>query len=63
MSLPPPNYGKPSLLNFAETEELLRNFGNLLIHVLADAKWSDLCGKTGLEWDALDLAGNFMTHW
>ena len=63
LSLPAPNYGKPSLLNFAETEELLRNFGNLLIHALATADWSDLSGKTGVEWDALDLAGKYMTHW
>jgi oligopeptidase A len=63
MSLPPPNYGKPSLLNFAETEEVLRNFGNLLMHILAESQWSDLCGKNGIEWDALDLAGNFMTQW
>lgn len=63
LSLPVPNYGKPSLLSFAEAEEVLRNFGNLLIHVLAESDWSDLSGKSGIEWDALDLAGNFMTHW
>jgi oligopeptidase A len=63
LSLPAPNYGKPSMLSFAETEELLRNFGNLLIHVLANGEWSDLSGKTGVEWDALDLSGRFMAHW
>jgi oligopeptidase A len=63
MSLPPPNYGKPSLLSFAETEELLRNFGNLLMHILSAGEWSDLSGKAGVEWDAIDLAGNFMTQW
>jgi len=51
------------MLNFAETEELLRNFGNLLIHILASNEWSDLSGKTGVEWDALELSGKFMTHW
>ena len=34
MALPPPNYGKPSLLNFSEAKEVLRNFGGLLQHVL-----------------------------
>ena len=65
LSLPVPNYGKPSLLNIAETEEILRNFGNLLVHVCSatSCKWADLSGKTGLEWDVLDVAGLFMTHW
>lgn len=65
LSLPIPNYGKPSLLNVAETEEILRNFGNLLVHVCSSkvCKWTDLSGRTGLEWDVLDLGGNFMTHW
>ncbi len=56
-------YGKPSLLSFAEVHELLRNMGNMLIHLLSDTDWSDLSGKTGIEWDALEVASNFMTHW
>ena len=64
MSLPVPNYGKPSLLNMSEVEELLRNFGNLLFHMCStNSDYSDLCGKGGLEWDVLDLPGYFMTHW
>ena len=65
LSLPVPNYGKPSLLNIAETEEILRNFGNLLVHMCSskDCKWSDLSGRFGLEWDVADLAGLFMSHW
>ena len=65
LSLPIPNYGKPSLLNIAETEEILRNFGNLLAHVCSTkiSKWSELSGRTGLEYDVLDLAGMFMIHW
>ena len=29
LSLPVPNYGKPSLLNLAEVEEVFRHFGNI----------------------------------
>ena len=65
LSLPIPNYGKPSLLNIFETEELLRNFGNLLVHVCSSrtVKWGDLSGRTALERDVIDFAGSFMTHW
>ncbi len=56
-------YGKPSLLSFSEVHELLRNTGSILIHLLSSNEWADLCGKTGVEWDALDVAPNFMTHW
>lgn len=63
MSLSPPNYGKPSLLNFFEVKELLRNFGSLLQHLLCENEFSDTCGKIGLEWDALDFVSNFMAEW
>lgn len=63
LSLPQPGYGKPSLLNFAEVDELLRNIGSMLVHLLSAGRWSDTCGKTGVEWDALDVAPRFMTHW
>ncbi len=59
----PPGYGKPSLLSFGETQELLRNFGSLLQHILCESDYADTCGKTGLEWDAIDFVGFFMTHW
>ena len=63
MSLPPPGYGKPCLMSFAEVHELLRNVGSMLIHVLSSTQWADLSGKTGIEWDALEVAPLFMTHW
>jgi Zn-dependent oligopeptidase len=33
------------------------------MHILSAGEWSDLSGKAGVEWDAIDLAGNFMTQW
>jgi oligopeptidase A len=63
LSLPTPAYGKPSLLNLAEVHELLRNVGNMLLHMLSTDPWAELSGKTGVEWDAMEVASNFMTHW
>ena len=63
LSLPNPGYGKPCLLNFEEARELLRLFGNLLLHTCANGAWSDVCGHNGIEQDAVDIAENFMTEW
>ncbi len=36
----------------------------MLVHLLSDhSRWSDLTGKTGLEWDALEVVPQFMTQW
>ena len=59
-----PNYGKPALLSMEEVEEVLRNFGNMLQHMLSNqGKWSEMCSKAGQEWDVLDLPGFFMQNW
>ena len=63
LSLPNPGYGKPCLLNFEEARELLRLFGNLLLHTCATGAWSEVCGHNGIEQDAVDIAENFMTEW
>ena len=63
MSLAPPNYGKPSLMNFFEAKEFLRVMGNVLQHILSRNEYSDNCGKLGMEWDALDFVGYFMAEW
>jgi oligopeptidase A len=63
LSLSAPNYGKPSLLSFNEVQEVLRNMGSLIQHMLSGSEWSDLSGKQGIEWDALEFVGLFMTHW
>ena len=63
-SLPMPNYGKPSLLSLNEVEEVFRNFGNMLFHMVSNqTDWSSLSYKGGLEWDVLDLPSVFMQHW
>jgi len=63
-SLPVPNYGKPALLSLAEVEEIFRNFGNMLSHMVSNqSQWSELCSRTGQEWDVVDLPGFFMQNW
>ncbi|XP_023323332.1 probable cytosolic oligopeptidase A [Eurytemora carolleeae] len=63
MALGAPGYGKPSLLSFNEVEELLRQIGKSLVHLSATKKWAETSGRTGVEWDALNLVPELMTHW
>jgi len=61
-SLPPPNVGKPSLLSFFEVKEVLNKFGMALQHILCENEYSDLGGRTALEWDVVDFVGEFMSQ-
>lgn len=63
MALGTPGYGKPSLLSFNEVEELLRLFGKAVVHFAGTRKWAETSGRTGLEWDALNLVPDLMAHW
>jgi Zn-dependent oligopeptidase len=33
------------------------------MHMSATRKWAETSGRTGLEWDALNLMPDLMTHW
>ena len=61
-SLTPPNVGKPSLLTFFEVKEVLNKFGMALQHILCENEYSDLGGRTALEWDVVDFVGEFMSE-
>ena len=50
-------------MSFDEVRELLRNTGSMLLHILSNTDWADFSGKTGIEWDAMEVAPLFMTHW
>lgn len=64
MSLPAPNFGKPSLLNFFEVRELLGKFGSVLAHMCAqNTQWAELSSRRGVEWDVIDLPRLFMSFW
>ncbi len=38
-------------------------FFQVLMHMSATRKWAETSGRTGLEWDALNLVPDLMTHW
>lgn len=62
-TFPVAGYGKPSLLNFNEIQEIFRNMGSMLIHMLSFSQWSELTGKLSLDLDVLEMPSSFMTHW
>jgi len=63
MALPKPGYGKPTLMSVKEMEELFRLFGKAISHLAARNQWIETSGRTGIEWDALNVVPELMTHW
>ena len=62
MSLMPANYGRPSLLNFSETEEFIKQIGHVMQHILCRSDYNDN-SINGLEEDVFKFFPIFMTHW
>uniref|UniRef100_A0A1B6E4N2 Peptidase M3A/M3B catalytic domain-containing protein n=1 Tax=Clastoptera arizonana TaxID=38151 RepID=A0A1B6E4N2_9HEMI len=58
-----PLYGKPSLLSFSNVKCLFKKFGHMLQHVLSTGTYADVSGLNNVEWDAVGICSNFMTHW
>lgn len=63
MALPNPGYGKPSLVSFSEMEELFRLLGKAAAHMAARRDWIETSGRSGVEYDALNLVPEMMTQW
>ncbi|MCH6561513.1 MAG: M3 family metallopeptidase [Myxococcales bacterium] len=59
----PPIDGKPSLLTFAEVETLFHEFGHALQHMLTRVDYGLASGIRNVEWDAVELASQFMENW
>ncbi|NLM17867.1 MAG: M3 family metallopeptidase [Candidatus Riflebacteria bacterium] len=59
----PPIDGKPSLLNFTEINTLFHEFGHALQAMLTTVDESEVAGVQGIEWDAVELASQFMERW
>ncbi|MBO3458147.1 M3 family metallopeptidase [Aetokthonos hydrillicola Thurmond2011] len=59
----PPVDGKPSLMTFYEVETLFHEFGHGLQHMLTKVNYSDAAGINNIEWDAVELASQFMENW
>ncbi|XP_064092424.1 uncharacterized protein LOC135205590 [Macrobrachium nipponense] len=60
---PPESEEKPSLLTFAEVNQLFLKFGHALQHLLTTVPYNEASGLTNIEWDAVEVCSNFMQNW
>ncbi|MCX6118384.1 MAG: M3 family metallopeptidase [Proteobacteria bacterium] len=54
---------KPSLMSFNEVLTLFHEFGHGLQHMLTEVDYFGVSGINGVEWDAVELASQFMENW
>jgi oligopeptidase A len=59
----PPVEGKPSCMSFREVETLFHEFGHSLQHMLTTVDYGLASGIRNVEWDAVELASQFMENW
>ncbi|MBN2298446.1 MAG: M3 family metallopeptidase [Deltaproteobacteria bacterium] len=59
----PPVGDTPSLMNFDEIRTLFHEFGHGLQSMLTTVDYADVAGINGIEWDAVELASQFMENW
>jgi oligopeptidase A len=59
----PPTDGRPSLMSFNEVTTLFHEFGHGLQGMLTTVDYSDAAGINGIEWDAVEVASQFMENW
>ncbi|QDU64109.1 Oligopeptidase A [Planctomycetes bacterium Pan216] len=59
----PPVGEKPSLMTFREVETLFHEFGHGLQGMLTTVDHFDVAGTYGIEWDAVEIASQFMENW
>jgi oligopeptidase A len=60
-TLPAP--GHPSLMRFDEVTTLFHEFGHALQHMLTVVEDPEASGINNIEWDAVELASQFMENW
>lgn len=53
----------PSLLTFSEVTTLFHEFGHALQHMLSTVDEIFVSGIGGVEWDAVEIASQFMENW
>jgi len=59
----PPASDKPSLMSFNEVLTLFHEFGHALQHMLTTVDCGLAAGINNIEWDAVELASQFMENW
>lgn len=59
----PPFSENPSFLDFKEVQALFQQFGHSLQHLLTKAAYSEVAGVSNVEWDAVEICGNVLSHW
>ena len=59
----PPTGDIPSLMSFREVETLFHEFGHGLQGMLTTVDYTDVAGINGVEWDAVEIASQFMENW
>ncbi len=59
----PPLDGEPSLMSFQEVTTLFHEFGHGLQHMLTTVRHGFVAGISNVEWDAVELASQFMENW
>ncbi len=58
----PPVNGKPSPMSFNEMETLFHELGHGLQHMLTQVDYDAVAGISNVEWDAVELASQFMEN-
>ncbi len=59
----PPTQGAPSLMSFGEVKTLFHEFGHALQLMLTTETYPQVTGLNNVEWDAVELASQFMENW
>ncbi|HET7558360.1 MAG TPA: M3 family metallopeptidase, partial [Limnochordia bacterium] len=59
----PPVDGQPSLMSFREVETLFHEFGHALQALLTTVDYGLASGLNLIEWDAVEIASQFMENW
>merc|ERR1719359_1524418 len=62
-NFPAPAGGKPALLSLGEVDTLFHEFGHALQHILTKQDDPAVSGINGVEWDAVEIASQFMEYW
>lgn len=55
--------GQPPVMRFQEVNTLFHEFGHALQHMLTTVEEPEASGVNGIEWDAIEIASQFMENW